>query len=110
MGSSVSTIGGASTGPIPKILAKLEMGEQLVPEEYAQYMMYLWTMSTHQWQVYHQFQNGMIDENVFSAYVARIKIIYNNSLSRGLWRTRLKRSFPADFQDFVAEHIEGDTS
>jgi hypothetical protein len=67
-------------------------------------------MSTHHWQVYHQFQNGMIDENVFSAYVARTKIVFNNSLSRGLWRTRLKNSFPVDFQDFVAEHIEGDAS
>jgi hypothetical protein len=109
MGSSVSNIGEASTGPIPKILAKLEMGEQLAPEEYAQYMMYLWTMSTHHWQVYYQFQNGMIDANVFGAYVARIKITFNNSLSRALWQTRLKHSFPSDFQNFVGGHIEGDT-
>lgn len=108
MGTSVSVNQTASTGPIPITLAKLGMGERLTEGEYAQYLMYIWAMLTHHWQVYYQFQNGMIDQSVFDAYVARLNVILSTSLSRAIWRTHVKSSFPVDFQEFVSEHIEGD--
>jgi hypothetical protein len=108
MGTSVSVNETASTGPLPAILAKLEMDKQLVPEEFAQYILHIYAMLTHQWQVHYQFQNGMIDENVFDAYVARLKVIMSTSLARSLWRTRMKNSFPEDFQAFVSEHVKID--
>lgn len=67
MGTSVSINETASSGPIPVILAKLAARERLTDGEYAQYLMYIWAMLTHHWQVYYQFQNGMIDESVFDA-------------------------------------------
>ena len=109
MGTSVSVNQKAADGPIPVIVAKLETGERLSDGEFAQYLMYIWAMLTHQWQVFHQFQNGMIDVSVFDAYVARLKFIFSTSLSRGIWRTHVKLSFPDDFQDFVSDQIEGGT-
>jgi hypothetical protein len=105
MGTSVSINETASSGPIPPILARLEMGERLTEGEFAQYLMYIWAMVTHHWQVYYQFQNGMIEENVFNSYVARLKIILGTPLSRGLWDKRLKNTFPVDYQEFVDKHI-----
>jgi hypothetical protein len=47
MGTSVSINETSSTGPIPEILAKLEMQERLNEKEFAQYLMYTWAMLTH---------------------------------------------------------------
>ena len=41
MGTSVSINETASNGPIPEILAKLELGERLTVGEFAQYLMYI---------------------------------------------------------------------
>ncbi len=108
MGTSVSINETASTGPIPEILAELEMQERLNKKEFAQYLMYIWAMLTHHWQVFHQYENGMIDKKVFDAYVMRLQIILNTSLSRGMWRARMKRSFPKDFQEFIDAQITDD--
>jgi hypothetical protein len=48
----------------------------------------------------------MIDQKVFDAYVAGLHIILNTALSRGMWRTRMKKSFPQDFQAFVDAQIK----
>jgi hypothetical protein len=48
----------------------------------------------------------MIDQEVFNAYVARLRIVLNTSLSRGMWRTRMRKSFPKDFQEFIDAQIE----
>jgi hypothetical protein len=108
MGTSVAVNETSSTGPVPGILAKLEMGQQLTPEEFATFIIHTYALLTHQWQVYYQYQHGMIDESVFDAYVARLKVIMNTSLSRSLWHTRIKSSFPDDFQDFVNKYVDAD--
>jgi hypothetical protein len=106
MGTSVSINETSSIGPIPEILAKLELHERLDEKEFARYLMYIWAMLTHHWQVFYQYQNGMIDQEVFNAYVARLRIVLNTSLSRGMWRTRMRKSFPKDFQEFIDAQIE----
>ncbi len=106
MGTSVSINETASIGPIPEILGKLEVQERLNEKEFAQYLVYLWAMLTHSWQVFHQHQNGMIDEKVFEAYVARLRMVLNTSLSRGMWRARMREGFPNDFQKFIDAQIE----
>lgn len=68
--------------------------------------MYLWSMLTHHWQVFDQYENGMIDQKVFEAYVTRLQIILNTPLSRGMWRTRMRKTFPSDFQKFIDTQIE----
>lgn len=109
MGTSVSVNETASMGPIPVILAKLETGGHLTDDEFAQYLMYLYAMLTHQWQVYYQYKSEMIDEKVFDAYKGRLAIILNTSLSRGMWRTRIRKSFPGDFQEFVDQHVQSNS-
>ena len=106
MGTSVSINATASTGPVPTILAKLERGDHLTDDEVAQYLMYLFAMLTHFWQLYYQFQRGMIDQNVIDAYTTRLRTILSTSLSRGMWRTRIKNGFPVEFQEFVSHQIE----
>lgn len=59
--TSVSTSETASSGPIPANLAKLEKHERLTKEECAQHLLYVWTMLTHHWQIFNQYQYGMID-------------------------------------------------
>ena len=108
MGTSVSVNETSSTGPVPAILAKLEMDKQLTPDEFAQFIIHTYAMLTHQWQVFYQFKNDMIDDSVFNAYVARLKVIMSTSLSRSLWQSRMKNSFPDDFQAFVSAHVEVD--
>ena len=49
----------ASRGPVPAIFAKLEADDRLTEEEIAQFLMYIWALTTHHWQVYHQHQKGM---------------------------------------------------
>jgi hypothetical protein len=109
MGTSVSINETASSGPVPEIPAKLAGCERLTDGEFAQFLMYIWAMLTHHWQGYYQFKNGMIDESVFGAYVARLQVILSTPLSRAMWRTRVKSSLPVDFQEFVNRQIEGDS-
>lgn len=106
IGTSVSISENASSGPIPAILAKLDMDGRLTEEEFAQYLMYIWAMLTHHWQIFHQYQNGMIDENVFDAYTPRLQLTLITSVSRAIWRARLKKGFSVDFQEYVQQHIE----
>ncbi len=106
IGMSVSISETASSGPMPAILAKLEKHERLTDEEFAQHLMYIWAMLTHHWQIYNQYQNGMIDQNVFDAYVGRLRLTLSTSVSRAMWSVRLKNSFPNDFQAYVQQHIE----
>ena len=108
IGTSVSISETASSGPIPAILAKLEIGGRLTEEEFAQHLMYIWAMLTHHWQVFHQYQNGMIDRNVFDAYSPRLRLTLITPVSRAMWRVRLKGSFPDDFQEYVEQHVESD--
>lgn len=109
MGTSVLVNQTASAGPVPEILAKLENNERLTGDEFAQYVMYIYAMLTHQWQVYYQYQNGMIDQDVFNVYAARLRVVLNSSLARAIWGHRVKRGFPKDFQEFVAGQIGADT-
>lgn len=107
MGTSVSINETASTGPVPGILAKLEKQERLTDDEFAQYLLHIWAMLTHHWQVFHQYQNGMIDEDIFDRYMARLQLIMAPSLARAMWRSRLKHGFTVDFQECVEKHIDG---
>ena len=107
MGTSVSINEAASSGPVPGILAKLENQEQLVDEEFAQLLLHIWAMLTHHWQVFHQYQNGMIAKDVFDTYMTRLQLTLSTSLSRSMWHGRLKKSFPADFQQVVETLIDG---
>jgi hypothetical protein len=97
MGTSVSVNQTASNGPMPEVLAKLGNQERLSDQEFAQYLMYIYAMLTHHWQVYYQFQNGMIEKGVFDAYVSRLQVILGTSLARSIWHARVKKSFPIDF-------------
>lgn len=106
MGTSVSVNQTASNGPVPSILAKLEQKERLTEEEFAQLLMYIWAMLTQHWQVFHQYQNGMIEKNIFDAYMARLRVTLGPSISRAMWSKRIKNSFPADFQQYVQNHID----
>ena len=106
IGTSVSISENASSGPIPSIFAKLEMKGRLTEEEFAQLLMYIWAMLTHHWQVFHQYQNGMIDSKVFDVYSPRLQLTLSAPVTRAIWRVRLKNSFPADFQEYVQELIE----
>lgn len=108
MGTSASLNEMASNGPIPPILAKLEMGQRLDENEFAQYLMYLFGMLTHHWQVFYQFRNGMIDADVFDAYIMRLRVILSTTLSQALWRTRIRHSFTTEYQEFVDSCIEAD--
>lgn len=106
MGTSVSINETASTGPVPEILAKLEKQERLTDGEFAQYLLHLWAMLTHHWQVFHQYQNGMIDQDIFERYIARLQLIMAPPLARALWRSRIKDGFTVDFQQCVEKYIE----
>ena len=105
MGTSVSVNEAASSGPVPEILAKLENKERLDDGEFARFLLHIWAMLTHHWQVFHQYENGMIDEHVFDIYMTRLRLTMSSSLSRALWRTRLRESFPVDFQECVEKQI-----
>ena len=100
----------ASTGPIPEILSKLEMGGRLTEKEFAQYLMHLWASLTHFWQVFHQHENGMIDDVVFDVYMARLRINLSSSLARSMWRNRIRQGFPENFQKLVDTQIKNDIS
>ena len=106
MGTSVSINLAAFSGPVPSILTKLEKQEQLSEDEFAQLLIYNWAMMTNHWQVFHQFNNGMLDEAVFNAYRDRLKVALDKSVSRAMWRQRIRQAFPADFRAHVETHIE----
>ena len=105
MGTSVSVNEAASSGPLPEILAKLGNKERLDDEEFASFLLHIWAMLTHHWQVFHQYQNGMIEREIFDIYMTRLRLTMSSSLSHALWRTRLKDSFPIDFQVCVEKQI-----
>jgi hypothetical protein len=107
MGTSVSVNHTASAGPIPGIAAKLESRERLTGEEFAQYVLFIWAMLTHHWQIFYQHQHGMIDDAVFEAYKARLHAILGTSLSSAIWRSRIKSGFPVEFQQYVEEQLDG---
>jgi len=108
MGTSVSINEIATTGPIPEILSKLETGGRLSEKELAQYLMYLWAALTHSWQVFYQYENGMIDDKVFGIYMARLQIFLNYPLARRMWRVRMKQGFPKEFQELIDAQIKDD--
>ena len=105
MGSSVSINEMASSGPVPAILAKLENEERLTDEEYAQFLLHIWAMLTHQWQVFHQYRHGMIDKDVFESYTVRLQLAMATPFSRSLWHSRLRSGFTNDFQDYVDKQL-----
>jgi hypothetical protein len=105
MGTSVAIHEAASSGPVPGILAKLEKKETLTDEEFAQFLLHIWAMLTHHWQLFHQHQNRMIDDDTFDIYMVRLQLVMATSLSRALWQSRLKNGFPVDFQECVEKQI-----
>lgn len=70
-------------------------------------MLHTWAMLTHHWQVFHQHRNGMIDQDVFDKYMARLRLTMATSLSRAMWRSRLKNGFTIEFQECVEKQIAG---
>ena len=105
MGTSVSVNEAASSGPLPEILAKLGNKERLDDAEFTTFLLHIWAMLTHHWQVFHQYQNDMIEKDVFDIYMTRMRLTMSSRLSHALWRTHLKDSFPIDFQECVERQI-----
>lgn len=101
---SISMTGGA--GPFPAIFAKLENGERLSEEEFARFLMHVWALLTNHWQVFHQYKNGVVDQDILDAYEARLEVTLRMSVSRAMWRSRIRKGFPADFQRHIDQHIE----
>jgi len=105
MGTSVSVLNDAASGPLPAVFAKLETGQRTSDEEYAQLVLYVYSMLTAQWQLFHQYKNGMIDQEIYDAYMVRMKMLLRTPVSRDVWQKRVKSSFPADFQAIVERQI-----
>jgi hypothetical protein len=101
---SISLTGGA--GPLPGIFVKLEGGERLSEEEFAQFLMHIWALVTNHWQVFHQHKNGFIDQDVLEAYEARLQVTLKSPVARAMWRGRIRDGFPADFQDHIQGHFD----
>ena len=106
--TSVSISVSASTGPIPAIFAKCEKQDRLSEEEFAQFLMYVWAALTNHWQIFHQYQNGMIDKEVLDTFMARLQGTMNMSVARAMWRSRIRDGFPADFQEYIQQQINHD--
>ena len=106
--TSVSISVGASAGPIPAIFTKCEKNDRLTEEEFAQFLMYVWAALTNHWQIFHQYQNGMIDKELLDTFMARLQGTMNMSVARAMWRSRIRHGFPTDFQEYIDQQIERD--
>ncbi len=106
--TSVSISVSASAGPIPAVFAKCERHDRLTEEEFAQFLMFVWSLLTNHWQIFHLYQNGMIDKEVLDNFMARLQGTMNMSVARAMWRSRIKHGFPTDFQEYIQQQIEGD--
>ncbi len=106
--TSVSISVGASAGPIPAIFAKCEKHDRLTEEEFAQFLMFVWSLLTNHWQIFHLYQKGMIDKEVLDNFMFRLQGTMNMSVARAMWRSRIKHGFPTDFQEYIQQQIEGD--
>jgi hypothetical protein len=107
--TSVTISVGASAGPIPAIFAKCEKHDRLTEEEFAQFLMYVWAALTNHWQIYYQYQNGMIDKELLDTFMGRLQGTMNMSVARAMWRGRIKHGFPTDFQEYIDQQIGHDT-
>ena len=101
---SISLIGGS--GPLPGIFAKLEKHERLSEEEFAQFLMHVWALVTNHWQVFHQYKNGFVDQDVLESYEARLQVTLKMSVARAMWHSRIRKGFPTEFQEHIDQHIE----
>ncbi len=106
--TSVSISVSALTGPIPAIFTKCEKNDRLTEEEFAQFLMYVWAALTNHWQIFHQYQNGMVDKEVLDTFMARLRGTMNMSVARAMWRSRIRDGFPADFQEYIQRQINHD--
>ena len=104
--TSVTISVNASTGPIPAIFAKCEKKDRLNEEEFAQFLMYVWAALTNHWQIFHQYQNGMIDKEVLDTFMARLQGTLNMPVARAMWNKRIRNDFPTDFQEYIQLNIE----
>jgi len=104
--TSITINVGASTGLIPAIFAKCERGDRLTEEEFARFLMYVWAALTNHWQIFHQYQNGMIEKEVLDTFMARLLGTLNISVARAMWRRRIRNGFPTDFQEYIQQYIE----
>lgn len=92
--------------PIPTILAKLETGEKLAPNEIAAYAFYMRGRLTEAWQVFYQEQNGMIEKGLAEALLGRLEFFTKHGLFAVIWEERIKVGFPTEFQDYVESRIK----
>jgi len=106
--TSVSISVGASAGPIPAIFAKCEKHDRLTEEEFAQFLMYVWAALTNHWQIFHQYQNGMIDKEILDTFMARLQGTMNMSVAHAMWHGRIKHGFPTNFQEYIDQQIGRD--
>jgi len=88
-------------GLLPEVLAKLETGERLTPNEVSAYTLYMRGRLTEAWQVFYQRQNGMIEEQVAAALLRRFEHFAKGGLFRALWHRNLEPGFPAEFRVYV---------
>jgi hypothetical protein len=94
-------------GPLPEILAKLDVGERLTPTEASAYTTFMRGRATDAWQVFYQRQNGMIEEEVAGALLARFAYFARTALFGVVWHRNLKTGFPAEFQKYVESLMAG---
>jgi hypothetical protein len=92
-------------GPIPDILAKLEVGERLSPSEVSAYTLYMRGPITEAWQVFYQKQNKMIERDVADALLGRFGAFTQSGLFRAVWNRALKVGFPVEFQEYVESQM-----
>jgi hypothetical protein len=92
-------------GPLPEILAKLDAGERLSPNEAAAYTLYMRGRVTEAWQVFYQRQNRMIEEEVADALLERFAYFARTALFGTVWHRNLKTGFPAEFRNYVESHL-----
>jgi hypothetical protein len=76
-------------GPLPEILAKLDAGERLTPTEASAYTTFMRGRATDAWQVFYQRQNGMIEEEVAGALLARFAYFARTALFGVVWHRNL---------------------
>ena len=70
--------------------------------------MFVWAMLTNHCQIFHLYQNRMIDKEVLDSFMDRLQGTLNMSVARAMWRSRIKHGFPTDFQEYIQQQIEGD--
>lgn len=106
IGTSVSISVTSASGPVPAIFAKLERNERLTEEEFAQFLIHLGAVLTNYWQIFYQYQCGVIDKEVMDSFMARLDIVLGKPVSRAMWHKRIKRGYPADFQVYIERYLD----